>query len=329
MPDWQQPSRLAGIGHWETHDPDDATVALSAQQRQFRQEVPTAQGYRLSTNTAELEWLRVSSLWTPTPQQAWTEPDGRYYLLMFWNQGANEFRFQSRRWGRVAAGQGLLSTPHLESVWKSKGDLDVIVMSVPSSLLVQEAQNLSGRPLPRPLEGIGLLQKRGPIWRLLDRFLRRLEAGRFRESPLLRKWEQRRLITDLVLAAPHNIPLREERASNIPANYRLVYNRVLEFTRAHLTEPISLGDVAQAAGTSVRGVERAFRYSGVSWVEEWRKLRLEQARRMFLTPDQDTTVESVQRALGFGSRFPADYFARFREKPYETLSLGRRGRKIY
>lgn len=324
----RQPSRLLGYPHWETRDADEAALALSREHRSLRQETPTALSYLMSSNTAELEWLTFSSIWLANPQKTWAEADGRHYMLAFWMEGANDYRFHGCE-GTVAAGEGLLSAPYSESYWKSNIGRDVIAVRIPSAMLLKEAENLSGRPLPHRLEAAGLLQKRGPIWRLVDRFLRRLESGLFKKPSLLRREHQRRLIEDVVLATPHNIPLREERLHNLPWLHQLRYGRAIEHLQAHLTDATSIGDLAAAANTTAKGLQRAFRYRHETWLHQRWKMRMEQARRDLLAPEEHTTVSSVCEKYGLHpGRFAKEYFHMFGEYPADILRLGRLGHKI-
>lgn len=324
----RQPSRLTGYTHWETHDPDEAVLALSREQRKFRQEIPSGKDYLMSTNTAALETLTFSSIWTPTAQKAWAEADGRNYVLVFWNQGWNEYRLNRFR-GRVAAGEGVLATSYMESYWKSSLDRDVIAVSIPSQALLGEAKALAGRPIP-DLESTGVLQKNGPIWRLVNGFLWLLENNLFRKPSLLRRERQRRLVTAVVALTPHNIQFREERSHNIPPLHKLRFDLAREYMEAHVTDAVSLGDVAAAAGTSERGLQRAFEHYHASWLAEFWAMRMHAARRDLLAPEESATVNSIAQKYGFHvGRFPAQYLRFHGEYPHATLQLGRRGLKIY
>lgn len=329
MPNRQQPSRLIGFLHWETNDVDEACLALSEGLRRVRQVIVPRIPYGIASNTATLEWLTFSSVATSsTAQRAWTEPDGRNYLLMFWNQGANEYRLHGHQ-GTVEAGEGLISAPHWDSYWRSTDERDAIVVSIPATILMREAENLAGRPLRSPLNPMGVLQKKGPIWRILNRLLGFLENGLFGKPSLLRKERQRRLITAIVLGTPHNIELREERAHSGAAFIARRYYHAREYMEAHLTESITGGDLAKATGTTTRGLQRTFEHYGERWTGVLSKMRMQAARRDLLNPEEHTTVNSVAHRYGFHpSRFPTEYFKIFGEYPLSTLQLARLGHKL-
>lgn len=282
----------------------------------------------MSSNTAALEWLMFNSYWTPAPQKAWTDADERHYLVFFWNEGWSDYRTDGRQ-GRVRAGQGLFLSPFRPLYWRSMEPRDVVGVRVPAAVLLKEAGNLAGKPIS-DLEPSGMLYKQGPIWRLMHRFLQRLESGLFRKPSLLRQQWQRRLIEALVLGTPHNIPLREESVTNVPPMHALRVKLAKEYFAANVDKTIWLGDAAKTAGTSEVGLRRAFSYYNQTPWTVFEEMRMEAARRELLAPKENTSVHSVCDKYGLDpNRFPAQYLQVYREYPHETLQLGRWGRKIY
>ena len=95
---------------------------------------------------------------------------------------------------------------------------------------------------------------------------------------------------------------------------------MLEYIGSRLCAPISLEDLALAAGVSVRTLNvMCHRYHGVTPMELLRNMRLDAARaRLLIAP----TASVTDTALAFGfahlGRFSAYYFARFSELPSET-----------
>lgn len=74
----------------------------------------------------------------------------------------------------------------------------------------------------------------------------------------------------------------------------------LRFIATHLTEPLSVDDVARAVHISRRSLERRFRIAtGIAVAEEIRHLRIERAKRLLL--DTDLSVKQVAQAAGFTS----------------------------
>jgi AraC-like DNA-binding protein len=99
-------------------------------------------------------------------------------------------------------------------------------------------------------------------------------------------------------------------------------HRALAFIEAHVTEPIHLEDIAEAAGVPLRTLYEAFhRFRGVSPMRHLRNLRLDHVRRQLLACGGAGNVTTIALDAGFGhlGRFSQDYAARFGEKPSETL----------
>lgn len=98
------------------------------------------------------------------------------------------------------------------------------------------------------------------------------------------------------------------------------------FMRAHLADPITVPDIAAAAGVSVRGLQIVLqRQLDTTPVSRLRRLRLEAARAALLNPAGDTTVGTVGRRVGYSNlgRFSAHYRAEYDESPSQTLASSR------
>lgn len=109
-----------------------------------------------------------------------------------------------------------------------------------------------------------------------------------------------------------------------------VTRRAITEMQAHLAEPISIPDIAQAAGVSLRGLQTVFdRELGVSPLLHLRQLRMEAARRALLAEaERGTTVADVARRFGYSNsgRFSTHYRNEFGESPASTLQHVRSGR---
>ncbi len=132
---------------------------------------------------------------------------------------------------------------------------------------------------------------------------------------------------DVARALLQLYPLRDD--SPAPS-VKAAVNRVaaaLFYLRAHAHEPITVVDVAGAAGLSVRGLQEAFqREVKQSPLEYLRGVRLELVRGELQAAEPgDAVVAAVARQWGFShlGRFAATYFARYGEYPRDTLRLSR------
>ena len=138
------PSRLRSYRRFETHDADEACVRLSQESRLFRHVIGGPE-YHLRSYTAQMEPLSISSLWSPTPREAWTLADGRSYVVALWLQGSNDYRSNGRRF-ILGPGEGILMEPDAESHIVSSADREIISIRIPAKLLLSHARSLIGRP---------------------------------------------------------------------------------------------------------------------------------------------------------------------------------------
>lgn len=106
-----------------------------------------------------------------------------------------------------------------------------------------------------------------------------------------------------------------------------VLRRALAELRAHLTDPVSIPEVATAAGVSVRGLQLIFqRQLGVSPLLHLRTLRLEAAHRALGDEAATgTTVAEIARRFGYSNsgRFSTHYRDTYGESPATRLQRAR------
>ncbi len=156
-------------------------------------------------------------------------------------------------------------------------------------------------------------------------FLRHLRwVGRElqQEGTALRVPRVSREVEDTLAALLAEACLRPAHPGRRPATGRAL-QRAEEFLAAHLALPVSLPEVAEAAGVPVRTLTRAFeKRHGVGPIGFLRQLRLEAAHRDLITADpEETTVTAVALRYGLAhlGRFAGDYRRAFGETPSATL----------
>ena len=102
-----------------------------------------------------------------------------------------------------------------------------------------------------------------------------------------------------------------------------VVERATEFLRAHLSEPIRIAQVCEAAGVSERSLRTAFHdVWGMSPTRYMRWRRLNDARHALLSaPNLPGTVTTIATEFGFFElgRFATMYKALLGERPSDTL----------
>ena len=102
-------------------------------------------------------------------------------------------------------------------------------------------------------------------------------------------------------------------------------HRAEGFIEAHAADPITLDDIANAAGTPVRTLLDGFqRFRGTSPMQHLRNVRLNLARER-LRGDRSASIASIALECGFGNlgRFAQDYAKRFGELPSKTRAVSR------
>jgi len=110
-----------------------------------------------------------------------------------------------------------------------------------------------------------------------------------------------------LIAAHSNLAILPRRAPHAMAPSRL--KRVQEFTRANLARPLSLQDMANAAGMSVFHFARGFKHAaGVPPHRYLTEQRLAEARTLLHNPD--LSIGEVARAVGFTHSHFTALFAR-------------------
>lgn len=106
-----------------------------------------------------------------------------------------------------------------------------------------------------------------------------------------------------------------------PRNARL--RAAVEYIHAHAAEPVSIVDLSEAAGLSVRSVQESFRrVFDVSPLTYLRQVRLDRVHEELLEEGpQAGAVGDIARRWGFAhlGRFSASYAERFGEYPKQTL----------
>jgi AraC-like DNA-binding protein len=115
----------------------------------------------------------------------------------------------------------------------------------------------------------------------------------------------------VLLGLPHNYTerLRRQKAAAAPGNVR----RAEAFMRANAGMPLTITEIAEAAGCGVRALQIAFRsFRGTTPMEVLQQARLEQARTEMLRPDQMESLARIAAAHGFSS--PTRFAQFFRRK---------------
>jgi AraC-like DNA-binding protein len=124
----------------------------------------------------------------------------------------------------------------------------------------------------------------------------------------------------LLLGLPHNYTERlgRQKAAAAPGNVR----RAEAFIRANAGLPLTIAEIAEAAGCSVRSLQMAFhRFRGTTPMRVLQQARLEQARTEMLRAGQTDSLARIAADHGFSSptRFAQSFRRKYGVYPSEIL----------
>jgi AraC-like DNA-binding protein len=143
-------------------------------------------------------------------------------------------------------------------------------------------------------------------------------ASLFKQSPMAAAHFEQVLIHGLLDSQPEALLDRED---TLPIPVRLA----VEFCAAHAGDPITTTDMAHAARTSVRSLQRVFRtYLGTSPLEYLQRVRLKRAHEdlaAIAAGRAEGTVAEVASRWGFAhlGRFAGQYRKTYGHSPVQTL----------
>ena len=199
-------------------------------------------------------------------------------------------------------------------------------LKIERAALETELADLLGHPVPGPLElppDLDLSTGAGLSWWRLVRLLRAEldHPETLIRKPLIADRLRHSLLTGLLLAIPHRYT--EELTTPAPAGPPRAVQRVIDAIHDGPERSLSVADLAEIAGVSVRSLQEGFRrHVGQAPIAYLQSVRLSRARAMLLAADPAVvTVAAVAHRWGFAhlGRFSAVYRARFGESPSTSL----------
>jgi AraC-like DNA-binding protein len=211
-------------------------------------------------------------------------------------------------------------------------DQDFMQRSIRLNLDKLEAQctRWLGRGLEQPLRFA--LHPFSPdleaLWQCTLNYLWSIGSGRLCLSPVSKAALDDYLLTLLLHQHPHNYSAALENDEPVPVPG--LVRRAERFIEEHAAGPITVSDVADHLGVSLRSLQSGF--------QQWRNTtpnaflrtaRLRLVREALSQPRDDTTVTIAATNCGFShlGRFSTQYKSAFGEDPSTTLRRGRRDRE--
>ncbi|MFO7191599.1 MAG: AraC family transcriptional regulator [Thermocrispum agreste] len=201
-----------------------------------------------------------------------------------------------------------------------------LILWIDRQALETHLSKMLGQPLTRPLRfdlGMDMTQQAVRSWRRVVELLRHEvnTGGALPSEPLAMTELQRLLFSQLLLAQPNNYSaaLHREPTTSAPK----VIRRAAELIEEHAAEPLTVEDIAEAVGLSVRALQEGFRrFLDTTPMNYLREVRLRRVRAELEVSDPtQTNVTEVAMRWGFlhAGRFSVQYRKRFGETPSTTL----------
>jgi AraC-like DNA-binding protein len=201
-----------------------------------------------------------------------------------------------------------------------------VLVKISRRALQDHLAALLGGPSDRPLtfdcrldlrEGPGAGLRRLVMWLVAE-----ADAGTSPIGPGLMARQIESTILSGLLEAQHYHQNQIARVRSAPRPRHL---RIAEgFIEANLDQPITLEDVASAAGISPRGLQMAFRqHRGTTPLSFWREARLARAHADLVAASPGTRVTDIALRWGFThfGRFSELYRARYGRCPRDALKI--------
>ncbi|MGZ0714390.1 AraC family transcriptional regulator [Pseudomonas palleroniana] len=152
-----------------------------------------------------------------------------------------------------------------------------------------------------------------------------LDEHPLHHSLVLKQFESA-LINALIYGQPNNLRAQLECTSKPKALLPYFVKKTEEYMRAHAHEPLSIEQLAEHAGVSVRTLFAGFRdFCDTTPMAYLRNLRLEQVHLELSSQSREASVTDIAFKWGFAhlGRFAQEYKKRFGETPSTTLRFRR------
>ena len=310
---------------FHTRDPDEARDVVT---RAFcAHDLDLVDGHlEMRTHTASLQRMSMHYLDYGATVRIRPQPLTSFYLLQIPLAGTAK---ASARGVEVLsdAQQATLLDPddQLTMVWDE--GTPHLCLRIDRQALEQKATRLVGRTLKSPLRfelGVPLTTPTAQSMRhYLDLLRVELEAdGTLAMRSLVTEQLEDLVMTSLLLSAPstYSTWFEHEGGTATPRTIR----RAMDLIDEHAHEPLTVEDIAEAVGASVRALQSGFRrHMGSSPMTYLRDVRLELVHQALrdADPSKGLSVTDIALAHGFThlGRFAQAYRERFGVAPSDTL----------
>jgi AraC-like DNA-binding protein len=286
-------------------------------------------GYETALASTLVKSIRVSCLQTTHESVGKAVEDSDAYSLSFSVAGQTRTWLPGFKDAITTFGDaGRLVQPAAGAVTIDGDHSKLINLWVPKAVLQAILQQLLGDSIERAIEfhpqvssgsGAGATLRRTLMMAILEladanfSFAHPFVAVRFEEF----------IAHTMLSGLPHSFSdfLAAQTHAAAPRNVI----RALDFIKAHAAEPLTIAEVAAAAGCSTRALQLAFRaWRDTTPMRELNRVRLEYAHADLLKHGLEMTVTQVALKWGFGhpGRFAQQYAQAMGQSPSQTQRFG-------
>ncbi|MGB0505414.1 MAG: AraC family transcriptional regulator [Pikeienuella sp.] len=253
---------------------------------------------------------------------------GSFYLIQIPLSGSAHIR-NGKDEAHTGTGIASVLNPHRHTAMRWGEGCEQLLLQIDRDRMSAAAETLIGRPLYQPVlfqNEVRLDQPGLKNWLAEVRsVLAATECGTVfsQKRHLTQRLIEEELITRFLRNQPSNIAplLNRDEPKSAPYHVR----RARRFIRENSDTPITMADVAAAAGVTPRSLQMGFRTAyDMTPMQYLQRERLNQTRFDLLHGDPAATVTEVAQARGFAhmGRFSAAYKTAFGEGPSETVPVG-------
>lgn len=314
-------------GDWVTSDPDSASDRLFRNYTPHRMRVIGPQrDFRMRLRvgwSGSMALLRFN-----TGVELSQVPTGRFILVTTQVSGWSEIDTQAQSF---SGGPGLVVVDSARSpvIKRFSADSERLHLRLGTTALDGLYERLTGKAPTRPLEFAPCIRPGTAMharWQSVARMVLSCTVPSTGPDPapalpdLLRRQLEETAM--LVLLTGHEHSGAEQMAGTPAAPAPRHVRAAEEFMRANAGEPLTLAEIAEAAGVSIRTLTAGFRsFRDQSPMQQLRDIRMAAARDDLLQGPGSGSVADIALRWGFGNfgRFAGDYRRRYGETPSETL----------
>ena len=318
-------SPLAKHRLFQTKDLDEARAIVAGKFCDHRLDLASKTGrfdachHRAEGRAASLNYIRYGADVRIEPGELQS-----FYLIQIPLAGSAEIDNGSGETGS-GVGCGSVLNPHRHTRMRWHEGCSQILLQIDADHLNRVAERMTGRALKDPVTfqtAVDEANRRTAGWvARLRTCIALADRGAIfgSESASTQVLVEEELIEGFLRAQPSDIAGFLEGGERAAQNIHV--RRAVQYMREHLSEVITVGDVATAAGVTPRSLQLGFRAEfDMTPLQFLREERLRQARHFLLNGSSGERIGDICERVGFShfGRFSVAYRKRYGECPGQT-----------